>query len=119
MSNELQQDRVVQAGDPYTRTHWENNKTPLNAANLNNIENGIEQNTKAIINETNERALADIAINTELDAVEEKKGLIYPTTDKDGNMQNKVNFDLANCFVFSDLNEYAELVQLSQYLSDL
>lgn len=27
----------------YTRTNWENNKTQLNATNMNNIEDGIEQ----------------------------------------------------------------------------
>ena len=32
----------------YTRTNWENNKTQLNATNMNNIEDGIEQALGAI-----------------------------------------------------------------------
>ena len=28
----------------YTRTHWVNNLTQLNATNMNNIEDGIEEN---------------------------------------------------------------------------
>ena len=32
----------------YTRTHWVNNLTQLNAKNMNNIEDGIEENTEHI-----------------------------------------------------------------------
>ena len=32
----------------YTRTHWTNNLTQLNAKNMNNIEDGIEENTEHI-----------------------------------------------------------------------
>lgn len=32
----------------YTRTNWENNKTQLNATNMNNIEDGIEQALGAV-----------------------------------------------------------------------
>ena len=32
----------------YTRTHWVNNLTQLNANNMNNIEDGIEENTEHI-----------------------------------------------------------------------
>lgn len=32
----------------YTRTHWINNLTQLNAKNMNNIEDGIEENTEHI-----------------------------------------------------------------------
>ena len=122
MSNELQQDRVVKAGDPYTRTHWENNKTPLNAANLNNIENGIEQNAKAIVKETNERKLADIAINTELDAVEKKTGFIYDRTSGKASfnldellpiLTNKELSDLQKC---EDPSTLLEKYTLSQML---
>ena len=33
---------------PYVRTHWTNNLTQLNAKNMNNIEDGIEENTEHI-----------------------------------------------------------------------
>lgn len=32
----------------YIRTNWENNKTQLNATNMNNIEDGVEQALNAI-----------------------------------------------------------------------
>lgn len=32
----------------YTRTHWVNNLTQLNAKNMNNIEDGIEENAEHI-----------------------------------------------------------------------
>ena len=32
----------------YTRTHWVNNLTQLNAKNMNNIEDGIEENIEHI-----------------------------------------------------------------------
>ena len=34
----------------YNKTNWENNKTPLNQDNMNNIENGIEAVTNAVNN---------------------------------------------------------------------
>lgn len=33
---------------PYIRTNWVNNKTKLNADNMNNIEDGINQTTSSI-----------------------------------------------------------------------
>lgn len=32
----------------YTKTNWVNNITPINEKNMNNIENGIVENEKAI-----------------------------------------------------------------------
>lgn len=32
----------------YTKTTWVNNVTPINETNMNNIENGIVENEKAI-----------------------------------------------------------------------
>lgn len=57
--NTTQQDAVVSSTDKYQRTYWQNDRTPLNAANLNNIENGIEQNSEAIKVETVNRKNAD------------------------------------------------------------
>lgn len=37
----------------YTKTNWVNGKTPINATNLNKIENGIAENDTAINNLTN------------------------------------------------------------------
>ena len=34
----------------YTKTNWVDGETPINAANLNNIEDGIEQNSNDIAN---------------------------------------------------------------------
>ena len=51
----------------YTRMHWTNNLTQLNAKNMNNIEDGIEENAEHI------NALA--AIHT-----------IYSDPDSDGNI---------------------------------
>ena len=36
----------------YTKTNWVDNETPLNAANMNNIEQGIENATAAIADVT-------------------------------------------------------------------
>lgn len=57
--NTTQQDAVVSSKEKYKRTYWQNDRTPLNAANLNNIENGIEQNSEAIKLETVNRKNAD------------------------------------------------------------
>ena len=40
----------------YTRTHWINNLTQLNAKNMNNIEDGIEENIEHISQNDNEIA---------------------------------------------------------------
>lgn len=40
----------------YVRTHWTNNLTQLNAKNMNNIEDGIEENAEHISQDGNEIA---------------------------------------------------------------
>lgn len=40
----------------YTRTHWANNLTQLNAKNMNNIEDGIEENIEHTSQNDNEIA---------------------------------------------------------------
>lgn len=46
----------------YTRTNWENNKTQLNATNMNNIEDGIEQALGAIpqITQTTGNSMSEV-----------------------------------------------------------
>ena len=49
----------------YKRTNWTNNQTPLNADNLNNIENGI-------VNEISNREAADAALQESINAKQNK-----------------------------------------------
>lgn len=46
----------------YSRTNWENDVTPLNATNMNNIEDGIEENKAAIVGKVSRAQMEEYAV---------------------------------------------------------
>ena len=46
----------------YSRTNWENDVTPLNATNMNNIEDGIQENKAAIAGKVSQAQMEEYAV---------------------------------------------------------
>lgn len=65
----------------YTRTHWVNNLTQLNAKNMNNIEDGIEENIERTSQNDNEIASLKKTV-----AALEATRITYSDPNNDGNI---------------------------------
>lgn len=65
----------------YTRTHWVNNLTQLNAKNMNNIEDGIEENIEHI----SQSDTKITSLNSRVTTLE-KTRITYSDPNNDGNI---------------------------------
>ena len=65
----------------YTRTHWVNNLTQLNAKNMNNIEDGIEENIEHI----SQSDTKITSLNSRVTALEATR-ITYSDPNNDGNI---------------------------------
>lgn len=88
----------------YTPTNWENNVTPLNATNLNHMENGIHTNTNNIINLENNKM--------------NKAKLLWENSNSNTafaaqtiNLDNSFNYDMLEIFYYDWINTKRYLSQ--------
>ena len=65
----------------YTRTHWVNNLTQLNAKNMNNIEDGIEENIEHI----SQSDAKITSLNSRVTTLEATR-ITYSDPNNDGNI---------------------------------